>query len=87
MKPILFPEQNTVFAKDQPQYQPLPAFRDSGPEGYVVTCWKLSWRDRLRIVFAGKLWLKMMTYQKPLQPVYLTTVKSEVLETAPATKP
>lgn len=25
MKPVGFPEQNTVFAKDQPEYVPLPA--------------------------------------------------------------
>jgi hypothetical protein len=27
MKPIEFKEKNVVFAKDQPQYQPLPALK------------------------------------------------------------
>lgn len=30
MKPIEFKEQNIVFAKDQPECQPLPAFRHNG---------------------------------------------------------
>jgi len=27
MKPVEFEHQNIVFAKDQPEYQPLPALR------------------------------------------------------------
>ena len=50
MKPTNFPEANTVFAKDQPEYQPLPAFKADTPEGEVVTCWKLSFRERLRVL-------------------------------------
>lgn len=46
MKPIEFPEQNVVFAKDQPEYLPLPAFRNSGGMGEVVSCWKLSWSEQ-----------------------------------------
>lgn len=69
MKPIEFPEQNVVFAKDQPQYLPLPAFRDSNdPEGVVVTCWGLSFLERLRLAVTGKLYFSQMTFGQPLQP-------------------
>lgn len=40
MKPKEFKGQNIVFAKDQPEYQPLPALRM--PDGEVITCWGLS---------------------------------------------
>lgn len=32
MKPIEFNEQNAVYAKDQPEYTPLPVFKND--EGY-----------------------------------------------------
>ena len=59
-----------VFAKDQPQYNPLPAFADD--DGTVVTCWRLSWRERLRILFSGRFWLITMTFKAPLQPILPT---------------
>ena len=80
MKPIEFKEQNVVFAKDQPQYQPLPAFKNKTLEGEVISCWQLSIIERLRILFTGKLWVSLMTFNKPLTPSYFTTLKSEVLE-------
>ena len=59
-----------VFAKDQPQYQPLPAHRLV--TGEVVSRWKLTWRERLAVVWSGNLWLTVLTFNKPLQPVMLT---------------
>jgi len=83
MKPIEFPEHNVVFAKDQPEYQPLPAYRDPSPEGQVISCWKLSFRERLRILFTGKLWVSLMMFGRPLTPSFFTTKKSDVLTDAP----
>jgi hypothetical protein len=79
MKPIQFPEANVTFAKDQPEYQPLPAFRNNSEMGEVVSCWQLSFRERLRILFTGKLWVSLMTFNNPLTPSFFTTKKSEVL--------
>ena len=79
MKPIEFEEQNTVFAKDQPEYLPLPAFRDDSPEGDVISCWQLSFRERFRILFTGKLWVSLRMFGKPLTPSFFTTKKSDVL--------
>lgn len=80
MKPIEFPEQNVVFAKDQPQYQPLPAFKDSGPEGEVISCWKLTFKERVRILFTGKLWVSLLSFHNPLTPSYFTTNKKELIK-------
>ncbi len=56
-----------VYAKDQPQYIPLPARVDSG--GTVVTCWQLTWRERLTLLLRGTLFLTLLTFNKPLQPI------------------
>jgi hypothetical protein len=65
-----FEGKEIVIAKDQPQYTPLPAII---AKPYVFTRWRLSWRERLRILFSGNLWLVLMTFGKPLQPVRLET--------------
>jgi len=78
MKPIEFKEQNVVYAKDQPEYQPLPAFKDSSPEGLVISCWKLSWKERFQILITGKLWVSLMSFNKPLTPSFFSVFKSDM---------
>ena len=80
MKLISFPEQTTVIAKDQPEYLPLPAYRcpNSG-SGQIVCCWKLSFFERLSLLFTGKIWHQVLTFNKPLQPQKLTTKKPDFL--------
>jgi len=57
MKPIKFTEQNCTYAENQPEYLPLPAFKDEQPAGQVVSCWKLSFRERIRIY---EYWLDLL---------------------------
>jgi len=64
--PESFPEANCTFAKDQPEYLPLPAHRDEA--GVVTTCWRLSLRERLRVLVRGRIWWQQMTFGNPLQP-------------------
>lgn len=73
---IEFPEQNCVYAKNQPQYRPLPAHRDE--DGTLTFCWKLSWRDRLRVFLSGLLWHQVLTFNSPLQPQLLLTKKPKL---------
>ncbi len=63
--------QEIVFAKDQPEYFPLPAYRSE--DGYVVTRWKLTLCERIRVLLRGDIWLSVLTYNRPLQPVKLET--------------
>lgn len=79
MKPKKFKGCNIIFAENQPEYMTLPAFKNKSPHGQVVTCWSLSFRERLRVLFFGDIWLSMLTFNKPLTPSFLTTKKSEVL--------
>lgn len=79
MKPIEFPEQNIVFAKDQPEYLPLPAHKADSQQGEVISCWQLSFKERIKILFTGKLWISLMTFNKPLTPMLPTTNKWDLL--------
>lgn len=58
-----------VFARDQPQYLALPAVRE--PDGSVITRWHATWRERLRVLVHGDVWLTLLTFGAPLQPVKL----------------
>jgi hypothetical protein len=76
MKLIEFPEQTTVIAKDQPEYHPLPAHRfKNDRQGRIAFCWQLTWRERLIVLFAGKLWHQVLTFNGPLQPQMMTVEK------------
>lgn len=72
MKPIEFEEQTVVYAKDQPEYLPLPAVIDNG---VATFCWKLSWRERFQLLWHGLLWHQVLTFNEPLQPQLLLTKK------------
>lgn len=67
MKPIGFEQQNVIYAKDQPEYLPLPAHRTE--TGQVISCWSLSWRERLKLLLTGKIFCSQLTFNQPLQPV------------------
>lgn len=79
MIPIEFKEQNIVFARNQPGYKPLPAFKDE--HGEVVSCWNLTFKERLRVLLTGNIWLCLSSFNKPLTPSFMTTKKSEVIQT------
>jgi len=66
MKPIEFPEVNCVLAEDQPEYLPLPVFR--ADDGEVVSCWALTWSERFKVFFRGRIWWSVLTFNRPLQP-------------------
>jgi hypothetical protein len=59
------------FADSQEGYTTLPAYATGF--GLVVIRWKLSWRERLRILLHGDLWLSVRTFEYKLQPTKLET--------------
>lgn len=67
MKPIEFEGHNVVFAKDQPEYPPLPAHK--AEDGTVITCWELSPEEKEGVSKTGKIFIKMLTFNQPLQPI------------------
>jgi len=73
MRPVEFPEQSVVIAKELPAYR---APRD--PEGRVICCWRLTLRERFKLLFTGKLWHHILTFNGPLQPQLLEVEKPEM---------
>lgn len=80
MKPLEFPQQTVVWAKNQPEYLPLPAFTN---ERETITLWGLTWRERFRILFTGRLWLRQVNLGRPLQAQLPTTESPFTPETTP----
>ena len=78
MKPVEFKHQNIVFAKDQPEYQPLPALKIDAPTGEVISCWRLTFKERLKVLVFGRVWMSLMSFNKPLTPSYLSIDRKDV---------
>ena len=72
MKIVKFEECNTTYAKDQPQYLQLPCHKTV--DGEVTSCWGLSIKERLRVLFTGRIFLRMLTFNQPLQPLKMSVV-------------
>ena len=76
MKLIEFPEQTVVIAKNQKEYNPLPAHVYEGdPQGRIAFCWKLHWWERLAVLVSGEIWAEVLTFKQPLQPQLLSVEK------------
>ncbi len=60
----------TTYAVGQPEYNPLPSHKT--PEVMVTTRWRLTWKERFRVLVSGDLWLFLLTFNLPLQPVKLS---------------
>lgn len=78
MKPVKFPEVNATFGEGQPQYEPLPVLQF--PDGQVISCWELS--EKARVAETGQIWLSQLTFNRPLQPVFMTTDKTDLIKPA-----
>ena len=78
MEAVNFKESNVVFAENQDEYKPLPAYIDNF--GVVVTCWKLSEEEIKNINETGRIYLETLTFNNPLQPVMLTTDIKEIFK-------
>ena len=82
MEPVNFEAANVVFGANQPEYKPVPAERRIPKRtdrffGEVLTCWELSPEEIKQIQETGKIWLSMLTFGQPLQPVLLSVDKPE----------
>ena len=76
MKPSHFPESNgTLSGGPAAAYgttddvADLPVYRGGGE---VISCWQLSWLDRARVLFGGRVWLRVLT-QRTHSPVLIAT--------------
>lgn len=77
MQPLNFEGANVVFAANQPEYIPLPAEYRGGKSGEILTCWELTPDELKTVLETGKIWLGVLTFGQPLQPVILSVDKPE----------
>lgn len=78
MQPLNFDGANIVFGANKPEYQPLPAECVGKPEiGQINTCWELSPDELKQIQETGKIWVSILTFGQPLQPVLVSVDKPE----------
>ena len=64
MKNIKFEESDIMIAKGQDEFKALWAYMD---DEVTVSCYELSWKERLKILFSGKLWIGQANFGMPLQ--------------------
>jgi hypothetical protein len=75
VKPIKIPEgmKLVTYAENQPEYLPLPVLQKFDQQGGILITWKLSFIEKMQILFTGRLYQNVLTFYKPLQPIKLET--------------
>ena len=76
MKLAMFSEATTQIAADQPQYETMPAH--VADDGCVTCCWELTFQERLRLLWRGKVWHQILTFHGSLQPQRLDIDKPDL---------
>ena len=63
--------EEIVYAKDQPQYVPLPVLksRKEDRDGRILMRWQFNEQERVAIANGADLVVSILTYQQPLQPL------------------
>jgi len=73
MKAIEFEQHNVVFAEDQKEYLPLPAYAQNN--GLVTFCMELDDRELEAVKKTKILKLTVLTFGRSAQPIRVTTVE------------
>lgn len=68
MKARNFKQQNVIFAKDQEEYLPLPAYCDTETRTATFS-FKLSEEEIKQVIETGTIYLTTLTFNQPLQPI------------------
>jgi hypothetical protein len=62
--------KEVILAKDQPEYLPLPAAIIEREEGVaLITRWQFTEDERAAIASGADLYLELLTFGQPLQPI------------------
>jgi hypothetical protein len=73
MTPVRFKGANIVIAAAQEEYEPLEGFRHGDPEGRLSLCFRLSDAELEEIARSRTLWIQVLTFGGPMQPIGLST--------------
>lgn len=76
ISPVLpgYADQEHIYAKDQPEYNPLPVLRSEGSrrrDGVLLSRWQFTDAEREAIAAGADIFLYCWTFNHPLQPVLL----------------
>lgn len=86
MKPVTFKHHSKILAKPvsmtEEQCESLPILQLGDTN---ISCWKAGWKDRLRILFTGKVWLGVLSGTSQ-PPVYVESKKPFTDDEAVAVK-
>lgn len=69
MDPIKFKGHNMILAEDQPQYRPLPICVEHDPNGSMTSCYKLTWWERIKVLFVGRIFFRQVTFGRGFNPI------------------
>lgn len=78
MKPVKFEQCNRVIAKNQDEYLTLHALVLDVPEGNVITKWKLTFWEKLTILWTGTIWMNLLCFHNPTTPSMLSTKRKDM---------
>ena len=70
-----------VIAEHQDEYQTLPAVVTA--DGVIITCWRPTLWEAIKLLFTRRVWLHTMTNFRPFQPVILSAHKLFVVADKP----
>lgn len=76
MKPISpvipgYESAEVIFAKDQPEYLPLPALRLDDPSNPIVSRWTFTKEERARVAAGSDLLLTQYIFEDLFHPLHL----------------
>lgn len=77
MKAVEFTEANVKIAEHQKDFHTVPAHYNP-EEGSIIYCMELTDVEILSLVHGKKIWVKQLTGGRPMQPILMTTLKSEL---------
>jgi hypothetical protein len=72
-----FDEVNLRIAENQDEYQTLPAYCNT-QEGSAMFCMELTELEKEIVAKTGCLYMKVLTFNKPLQPIAMSCIKEDL---------
>lgn len=76
MKNVKFDGCNIVYGEGQPEYVPLHAQKVGN---VTITCYRLSFKERVKLLFSGLIWFGQTNFDQPLQPQLPALDKDDLL--------
>lgn len=69
-----FPQSNLILGAGQAEYEPIHAYREKGPQGRVIVCFRLSSKELAEVAATRTIWIQQLTFGDKYHPIGLTTL-------------